>query len=120
MAKEASKKPRRQAAKPNGKKARRVKEKWETDFLRGVGQKIKAKRLAAGLTARELAENVEITMVVQYKREAGHTDFPSTALCLYAREFKCQPEDLMCDLPDMPVVKTKRNHGTNKHPHDSH
>jgi transcriptional regulator with XRE-family HTH domain len=77
----------------------------ETEFLRNLGQAIKAKRIECGLTGTAMAGLLGITLGLQYRREAGQISMPVEDLARYATSLQCRPVDLVPDLTKSPTEK---------------
>jgi DNA-binding XRE family transcriptional regulator len=67
----------------------------EVVFLKAVAEKIKAARIAKGLTGYELAAMVDIAGPTQFHRESGRVSFPVEMLARYSKALAVPVRDLL-------------------------
>jgi len=67
----------------------------ETTFLKDVAARMKAARVAKGMTGYELAAAVGIGGPTQFNRESGRTSFPIEEIARYAKILNVPPRDLL-------------------------
>lgn len=80
--------------KPKSLGGKRVRKK-NLRLLRQIGERIKQRRNALGMTAQALAEALEIDRTNQYNRESGKAEFTASDLDRYAKALDCQIGDLL-------------------------
>lgn len=66
-----------------------------SDINNRVAARLKQAREQAGMTARELADQVGITLSSQFRREAGECGFAVSDLYLYAGALGWEPHQLL-------------------------
>jgi transcriptional regulator with XRE-family HTH domain len=64
-------------------------------FYEEVGRRLRRARLDAGLTQKELANQVELSRASIANIEAGRQQFPLHALILFARALEVKPASLL-------------------------
>jgi transcriptional regulator with XRE-family HTH domain len=64
-------------------------------FYEEVGRRLRRARLDAGLTQKELADQVELSRASIANIEAGRQQFPLHALILFARALGVKPASLL-------------------------
>jgi ribosome-binding protein aMBF1 (putative translation factor) len=90
----AARKPKRIFARTGGRTTRETSPD-ERKLLAQIGRRIKILRARAGITAAEIADAIELTQSIQYRREAGAINFAVADLLKYAKVLKMKPADLL-------------------------
>jgi DNA-binding Xre family transcriptional regulator len=81
-------------ARPGGKRTRELSP-AEQAFIASVGKRIAEIRVAKGITAKELAESLGVSVGTQSRREQGHQSMPLEDLHRYAAALSVAVSDVI-------------------------